>query len=324
MSYLQNAIRRKTAAPTSGDYELAKGTGKLAVFARQNIQEYEAQLAAPVNDLLDKIARTEQERSATELLIRQQELRKKLVTQESPEFRTEPYSDEGLTDEQIRSKCIAAFEEWGKTVQDSDAQMVAQFLQVNYQRADATKVSTFEAALQFINAQFKALEPTPAPVPEVPPAGKFASVVAEIALLKAEADKHPFDSRERNALEKEALALEVKLETLGDQDYQNTMQEICTQSGKSISSAHSMQFRQWLSEKSQVRVYGVKPSVLDMRLAFGQWANDTSFLEPDELKELQRRADIARMTSSEIISQVGKRNTYDPSSQGYRANRGGQ
>ncbi len=108
------------------------------------------------------------------------------------------------------------------------------------------------------------------------------------------------------------MILETQLEVLGNSDYQTVMQTIVDQSGKTLSGAHSLQFRQWLASPVQSRRYGVNPTAQNIRFAFAEWAGNISFLNEEEKSELNRRANVAGMTSEDIVRAVGKRNDYGP------------
>ncbi len=230
------------------------------------------------------------------------------------------------TPDQIAAAIQAAWQEFLSANECDQAAkiLITEFLQ-HFPMADVTKAETFQNAHDYLVSR---LCPAEAPVtPAVPDAtpvtvsDRYESVRAEIADLRAKAEKCAFDSKERNDLERRAMVLETKLEVLGDSEYQKVIQTIVDQTGKYLSSAHNLQFRQWLSAQPQMRQFGVNPDSQNIRFAFAEWAGDSSFLNDEERSELQRQANVAGMTSEEVAQSVGRNRSYDPSGQGYRARR---
>jgi hypothetical protein len=208
---------------------------------------------------------------------------------------------------------------------DSQAQgTITTFLQ-NHPSADITLPETFEAALAYLEKRLCPAEVVTPAVPVATPVtvDRYELVRTEIADLRAKAEKCAFGSKERNDLERRAMVLETQLEVLGDSEYQKIIQTIVDQSGKYLSSAHNLQFRQWLSARPQTRRFGVNPDAQNIRLAFAEWSGSSEWLDPQEQAEIQRRANIKDYSSSDIKQICGSVNTYDPNGtgHGYRAGR---
>lgn len=263
-------------------------------------------------------AAPDRERAAQQVEYERRELRKDLILgYEGSDFTGYKTYDGRFPDAaSVETAIRAAWNEF-LAAHDLDQQAkttITMFLQ-QHPNADITLLETWELALAYLESRLCPAE-APATVSvhatPVTVSDRYESVRQEISDLRAKAEKCAFDSKERNDLERRAMILETQLEVLGNSDYQTVMQTIVEQSGKTLSGAHSLQFRQWLASPVQIRRYGVNPTTQNIRFAFAEWAGDGSFLNEEEKSELNRRANVAGMTSDDIVRAVGKRNDYGP------------
>ncbi len=173
MSYLTESIRHKTAAPTAGDYELARpeNKGKLAEFARQQIAEYEAAQAAPVIAATTKLERSHAALLAEQRTLALIELKNRLCTQPTSEQEFPCVRYEGnLSEAEILSGIEKTFAEFKATcVDEADARMVAQFLNQNFARCNVLLPSVWSEAHAFLAKKMRECEQSfSAPAVEVP------------------------------------------------------------------------------------------------------------------------------------------------------------
>ena len=304
-------------------------SGERLAAVRREREQFEKELQElamrPVTEATERAARAHGQLIAEEKNLAIAELKVKLTTHPVA-FKTTAYTGNDSA-ESITQMIGKAFDEFKAQVTELDAAFTAKVMAVSYMNPiDSTKVQSWLDLLTWIGEQFAALEasyaaPVEAPVTPIT-VDPYATVRQEIADLRAKAEKCAFDSKERNDLERRAYQLETKLEVLGDGDYLSIMQEIIGQSGKSLSSAHNLKFRQWLSLPVQVRKYGANPTAQNIRFAFAEFTNSgDSFLTPEEKIELSRRQTVAAMSSQDVKRAVGNQNTYDPTGHGYRAGR---
>jgi hypothetical protein len=293
-----------TSRFSNGDGETVEGRKFRAELAQREM--------APIVAATERLAKAQGQELIERKNLAIVELRAKM-TREPVAFKTAPYNGE-FTPAVIEAAIQNAFAEFEKLVTPENSKFIAQIMAVSYVNpVDTTLLKSWVDLHAWVVEQFTALENSYAPVVEAPvgvPADPYQSVKDEIAALEAKALTYVYGSKERNDLEKRAYVLSVKLETLADSEYQSVMQVIVEQSGKVLSGAHNLQFRQWLASPIQVRKYGVKPSAENIRFAFSEWSGSTEWLDSREREELQRRANVAGMTSDEVKNIVGFRNDY--------------
>jgi hypothetical protein len=282
---------------------------------KAEVAQIEAEIARKAATKKYEADRPAREAAAQQAEFERRALKKRLLLDpaESQDFVYTKY-DGRFPDAASVERAIRA--SWAAFLANHDLDRQAQntvtlFLQ-SYPQADISLPETFEKAHDYLVRRLNPTEaPATVPVQTAPvTVDRYESTRQEIADLRARAEKCAFASKERDDLERRAYGLEVKLEVLGNDDYQSVMQEIVEQSGKVLSGAHSLQFRQWLASPIQSRRYGANPTAQNIRFAFSEWSGDSSFLLSSEREEIQRRANVRDYSSEDIKNIVGFRNDY--------------
>jgi len=174
---------------------------------------------------------------------------------------------------------------------------------------DIAKPEVFEQALSYINTRLAALDPQPEPVSVLP-----AEPTEEVCPF-------PANSRGREAWDRKKYAKDLLNETLGNDLFSNTVQEMVTQSGLSMSGDVQFRFRKWLDSPESRRRFGATLTRESIRLGAASFFADQSFLTDAELAWIDGNRAIESMTSEQVKLDVGFRNDYSPEGRGYRAGR---
>jgi hypothetical protein len=336
MSYLSDYVRKNSGGPSTAD-QLAeaekRGRGNTS-FAQHLREERAAELAAEkVNK--DRIASLEKVLDADALEAEKYRVESILTQPETnpEEIRLNSYFDRVQDKKDTHNYTESDWKQLVQITMPTITEMLG-FQGIELVGDEIDKIIRYLIAngiylgdAEAYGRAFKALRnhgvirvpvPVAAPAASAPAPSPFDIGRAEVESLRAEALTHKYGSREREHLERQAYALETKLEVLGNETYQQYMQEICTQAGLVLGSEHSMQFLNWLQSPKQVRRFdGSRTSV---RIAFAEFFGNQSFLTAEEKELIGYNRQVEVMTSEDIKRSVGTRNTYSPHNDAYRAN----
>jgi hypothetical protein len=160
------------------------------------------------------------------------------------------------------------------------------------------------------------------PVPVVVPVetrepSQAERVQAEIDRLTAKARSHPFDSRERNQLERQAMQLETRLELLGSDLVNTTLAEIVEGTGKAVSADHQMQWLNWARLPAQLIRFDINTRRglrLSFAIFFGCAEESGGVLSADEISELNHNRQVESLSARDIKAAVGSFTDFGPRS----------
>jgi hypothetical protein len=262
----------------------------------------------------------EREQAARELVEAKRELRKRLLTDVAESIADFSYTKydghmNTNTPEQIVAAIKSAWAEFTGNHPELSSQELAgvrMLLQKYNNDPDASKPEVYEQALSYINTRLAALDH----MLDRDIVGTHESVSVPQADGFSEADPLAgLVGREREAKERELYRNEVLAETLNNGVYAKTLDEIATDTGRTIRGDDVKKFRHSLD--------GRKNFSMDresIRFAFAQFFDAYEILSDSERAEIDRSRVIEACSSADIRRATGNRNTYNPTG-GYVARR---
>jgi len=281
-------------------------------FANQERERIEG----PIKKAITANAKLEQEVRELEFDVSLKDLKYRLTHELSPEFQAELYDGRFQSSGEVSTAIKSTFDSWKATVQDSDAEMTRLFLSANDATMfDVTKVSTWEAGLQYIAKRcndlktqfFPPPEQTPAPA-ELPARDKYLNdVLADLNRQLAECPVN--NTRLRDELTRKIYHAEYRQELFGDEGWVETMQEIAEDANKTIPESTSVAYKKWLFGSPQAAEFRKHLSKTEyrntIRQSFAVFCNDDSFFDAQDKEIAQVNKSWAAASSEDLKRAFG-------------------
>jgi uncharacterized protein YqeY len=294
-------------------------------------RERQERLEAPVKEAIEKLTReasqTAGKIAAVEMQTEWQRVRRELTSAPSPEWvaTVQDYDGRFKTADEVTNAIDAAFKSFSAKTADDDVKLTYEFLSHNWQHADTSRESIWESAYQYAIGKLDAVKAKYAPEPVAPAAPKVELTPTE-RRRKELTEKRDSAKPGSDAYLKADHALMVfdgKSETLGEENYTNALQRICTESGLKISESVNQGFHTWLygplGRPFQADLSRPETYEFAVRRAFatytGVFTGPGAFLTEDELTEIARLRGNDQASSADVLRTVGRSRSYGSGNQ---------